>query len=185
MAILQQCELWWARLEPSKPNTKFDAINPKWELQIRTTNKAVKKLWEELSLKVKAVIPEDDDSVPYYSTTLRRPTLKRTGEKMRPVEVVDGAGLPLDPGTIGNGSIGNVRIFQYEALNPKTQSMMIGTQLTGVQITRLVKYTPKPNAEAWIPTEMEIIDPSDLDTDESREEFDKSNISPMNDDLPF
>ena len=36
MAILKNCELWFAKLDPKRPNRKFNPENPTWEIQLRT-----------------------------------------------------------------------------------------------------------------------------------------------------
>ena len=50
MAILKNVELFYPRLDPKKPNSKFNKENPTWEVQIRTRDKKVKAEWVKLNL---------------------------------------------------------------------------------------------------------------------------------------
>ena len=132
MPILKNCEIWFAKLNPSRPNARFSKENPTWEIQLRTKDKAQKKMWEELKLPVKAVLP--DEGEPYFRLNLRKKSIKKDKTPADPVTVVRGDLSPVDPNSIGNGSIGNIRIFQYEY--PKdgggtgTASILMAIQLT-------------------------------------------------------
>jgi len=147
MAILENCTLFYARLDPKRPNRKFDKENPTWEVQIRTSDKAQKKEWEKLHLPVKAIVP--DDGEPYFRVNLKKRSKKeeiKEGEKVliptAPVEVVDSDLETMDPRYIGNGSIGDVRIWQYEY--PKTGGGTgVASILTGLQITKYIEYIPE------------------------------------------
>ena len=61
MAILKNVELFFAKLDPKKPNATFDVNNPTWEVQIRTRDKKVAKQWKDLNINVKT--DDDDDGV--------------------------------------------------------------------------------------------------------------------------
>ena len=74
MAILKNVELFWAQLDPKRPNSKFNKEQPTWDVQIRTRDKKVKAEWVALNLKPKTV--EDDDGV-FYSVTLRKKAKKK------------------------------------------------------------------------------------------------------------
>jgi hypothetical protein len=50
--ILSNVELFFAKLDPANPNSRFDKENPTWEVQIRTKDKAVAKSWKEQNLRV-------------------------------------------------------------------------------------------------------------------------------------
>lgn len=113
MPILSNCEIWFLRADPKRPNAKYSPKNPTWEVQIRTTDKEVKKAWEAMGVNVKAVIP--DDGPAYFKANLKKKSIKESDKTpATPVGVVNGKGMPLDPNTVGNGSIANVRIFQYK-----------------------------------------------------------------------
>lgn len=140
MSILNDCELFFVRCVPDRPNAKFSPENPTWECQIRTSKKEQKKEWETLGLKVATVDP--DEGPVYYKVNLKKGIKKKDGSPADPVKVVDGVLQAIDPGSIGNGSIGNVRIFQYDGKlkdgTPKKSSLLMG-----IQVTTLVKYVRK------------------------------------------
>ena len=50
MAILKNAELFFAKLDPKRPNDRFDKENPTWEVQARTRSKAQAKEWKDLHL---------------------------------------------------------------------------------------------------------------------------------------
>lgn len=160
MPFLQNVEIHFARLHPKFPN-KHNADNPTWEVQLRTTSKVVKKEWEALGLPIKAIVP-DDDSAPYFRAMLRRKSLKKDGTPNTPVELVDGDRNPLEPNLVGNGSIANIRIFQYDYPDKTNPGLMKKASiLSAVQITTLIKstYTPKPREEFDV-APMKVIDPA-------------------------
>lgn len=160
MPILKDCELWFCKLDPKRPNNRFSKDNPTWECQIRTTNKTIKKTWEEAGLSVKAVVP--DEGVPFWRVNIRKKSIKEDGEKASPIKVVDGKLEEIDPNSIGNGSVGNVRIFQYEYPR-KDGGKGIASVLMGVQVTKHIVYVPKPRGDDFETTETEVIDPDSAD----------------------
>ena len=165
MAILKNCEIYFPKLDPKRPNAKYNKKNPTWEIQIRTTSKEVKKQWEEMGIKVKAVIPDEEGEKPYYRANLRKKSIKSDGEPAEPVAVVNGQLDPIDPNTIGNGSIGNIRIFQYEYKNDDESG--IANVLMKIQLTRHVKYVPKQRDDDFEMEETEVIETDDVAGDSS------------------
>lgn len=164
MPIVKDCELWFCKLDPKRPNNKFNKQNPTWECQIRTTDKAVKKSWEELQLPVKAVVP--DEGAPYWRVNLRKKSIKEDGEKSSAIRVINGKMEEIDPNSIGNGSVGNVRIYQYEYPR-KDGGKGIATVLMGIQVTKHIVYKPKPRGDDFEESETETIDPDEADSEES------------------
>jgi hypothetical protein len=158
MPIIKDCELWFAKLDPRRPNAKFNKENPTWEVQIRTTDKDVKKIWEELKLPVKAVLP--DEGVPFWRVNLRKKTIKENKELSSAVKVVNGSLEDIDPNSIGNGSVGNVRIFQYE-FPQKSGGNGLASVLMGIQVTKHIVYTPKPRNDDFEVADSETVDSSD------------------------
>lgn len=154
MPIIKGAELYFSKLNPKRPNSKFNKKNPTWEVQIRTEDKAKKKEWEDLGLAVKAVIP--DDGLPYYRVNLRKKSIKEDGENSSPVSVVDGKLNPVDPDSIGNGSIGNIRIFQYEYTNEGKKG--IASVLMAVQLIKHLVYTAPARDDDFEETETETVD---------------------------
>jgi hypothetical protein len=136
MTILKNVEIWHPKL--TRPSDKFDKLNPRWEVQIRTKDPDVKDEWKKLGLNVKKIAPDEGD--PYWRVNLKKRTKNRQGESSRPIKVVDGKMRPLDGDTIGNGSIANVRILQKEYEKPEGGGKGISSTLMGVQVTRLVPY---------------------------------------------
>ena len=156
MAILKNVELFFAKLDESKPNARFDANNPTWEVQIRTRDKKQAKEWKDLNVNVKT---DDDDNGVFYKATLKKKTRKANGEPQNPVNLVGGDLAPIDPNTLGNGSIGNVRIYQYNYEVGGRKG--IASMLMAVQVTTLKEYTPKPREDDFEMTEMEVIKVAD------------------------
>ena len=156
MAILKNVELFFAKLDESKPNARFDANNPTWEVQIRTRDKKQAKEWKDLNVNVKT---DDDDNGVFYTATLKKKTKKASGEPQNPVNLVGGDLSPIDPNTLGNGSIGNVRIYQYNYEVGGRKG--IASMLMAVQVTTLKEYTPKPREDDFEMTEMEVIKVAD------------------------
>jgi len=152
--ILNNVELHWAKLDPKYPNKTFNK-DGKWEVQIRTRNKAQAKEWKEANLKVTPV--EDEDGV-YYKAMLGKSVKKKDGENNAPVKVVNGSLEDINPTHIGNGSIGNVRLFQYEYTSGegKARKTGIASMLMAIQVTTLNEYIPKPRDDEFEMTETKV-----------------------------
>ena len=140
MAIIKNVEIHYAKLNPKFPNRKFDKENPTWEIQIRTKDKDQLTEWKALGFTPKPVLDEAGERVEYYKFLLKRKINKKNGEPNPPVEVVNGKLEPVDPDTIGNGSVANVRIYQY-TYGEKDEK--IATILQGVQLTKHVYREPR------------------------------------------
>ena len=177
--IIKNCELWYAKLDPKRPNSRFSKKNPTWEVQIRTSDKEVVKIWEQSNLKCKPVIPDEGD--PYWRVNLKKRSIKSDDTPADPVQVVDGNLDPVNPNSIGNGSIGNIRLFQYDYENEDQKG--VASILMGIQLTKHILYKPKPG-ESFEETETEIIAPSeeemedDDDYGEDKPEEEKPKKSP-------
>lgn len=158
MPILNNCELWFAKVDPKRPNARFNKKNPTWELQLRTTSKEKKKEWEDHKLPVKPIIPDDGPS--YFRVNLKKKSFKNDGTPSSFVKVIDKKMNEMDPNSIGNGSIGNVRIFQYEF--PKEGGGTgVATVLMGIQVTKHIKYEAKARDDDFEEGEgeMEVVEP--------------------------
>jgi len=163
MAIIRDCELWFCKLDPKRPNNKFNKKNPTWECQIRTSSKEVKKQWEALNLPVKTIDP--DDGPIYYRVNLRKKSIKVDGEAASPIKVVNGSLEEIDSNTIGNGSIGHVRVFQYD-YTKKDGSPGIVSVLMGIQMKKHIVYKAKPRGDEFEMTETEVIEPEEEDEED-------------------
>ncbi len=125
---IESVELNWARLDTP--------VNPfgteQYELQIATTDKKVAKELTANHFNVK----EKDGK---FTVGLKRKVLKADGSTNGKVRVLNADLSPMEnTREIGNGSIGNVVVFQYpyEAMGRKG----IASSLTAVQVTTLTKY---------------------------------------------
>lgn len=167
MPIIKNAEIWYTKLDPKRPNKSLNKKIPTWEIQIRTKDKEVKKAWEEMDLNVKLV--EDEKYGVYYRVNLKKKAKKETGEDNSPVKLVDGKLDELDPNSIGNGSIGNIRIWQreYEYQGKKG----IASTLMAVQIIKHVVYTPKPFEDEFDETETEVVMPEASGEEKPDEDF--------------
>jgi hypothetical protein len=179
MAILKNCEIWFIKVDPARPNAKFDKANPTWEVQIRTTSKEVKKQWEALGLPVKTMDP--DEGPIYYRVNLKKRQFKEDGTPSSFVEVIDGAKQPVDPNTIGNGSVAHIRIFQYDYTTDKG-TKGVASILMGMQLIKHIKYVPRPREDEFGEEKTETVDPDaaegepfDADTDTSTDDSGDTN----------
>jgi len=194
MAILKNVELWWAKIDPKAPVKNQDADKPDyWDVQVRTTDKAyatamikenikfkpLKRIVKddngnamenELGEKVREVV-KDENGKPYFFVNLRKKVTKVDGSAQQPVQLVAGDLSAINPKEMGNATIGNVRVFQYEYTYQGKKG--IANMLMAIQVTKLIKYEPKSQEDAFEITEMEVvkigdnqtIDNSDLDDD--------------------
>lgn len=142
MIILRDCELWYPKLDPKRPNKKYNKKNPTWEVQIRTTNVNQKKEWEKAGLSVKAVIP-DDGSAPYYRAMLKKNSIKADNTPAKPVEVLRGDLSEADPASISHGSIGHVKLFQREYKDDEGKDRVMSI-LMGIQLKKHIVFTFVP-----------------------------------------
>lgn len=161
--LLEKCEIWYPKLDPERPNAKFSRDNPTWELQLRTKNKEQKKQWEAANLIVKAVMPDVGD--PYWRVNLKKKSIAKGGKAANPVSVVDGNLAPVDPLTIGNGSVANIRVFQYEYTKTDGSGKGLATILMGLQLVKHVRYVPKKRDDDFKRTHTETVAPEEPEDD--------------------
>jgi len=157
MAILKNVELFFAKLDPKRPNATFNTENPTWEVQIRTKDKKQAAEWKALNISVKP--DEDSEGKIFYKATLKKKSKKKdksSGELVanEPVQVVSGSLEKIDPAKVGNGSIANIRLFQYEYEMAGKKG--IASMLMAVQITKLNEYIPKPREDDFEMTDFEV-----------------------------
>jgi hypothetical protein len=177
MAILKNCEIWFAKLNPSRPNSRMDPENPRWEVQLRTHDKDQFAAWKAEGLKPKLLVhPEgheeegqaiiDEKGQKTWRLNLGKNAFKRGLSKDTPlaqrkpndpVEVVDGKMRAIDPDTIGNGSIANVRVFIREYTDNKTGKLAKAGTLMGLQLTKYIVYKQTAREE-FDAEETEVID---------------------------
>lgn len=170
MAIIRKASIFFAKLDPKRPNKRMDPTKPRWEVQLRTHDKAEMQVWKSLSLSVKPVLP--DDGPPYWRVNLAKKVIKSDGTNAQPVEVIDGHKKPLDPNIIGNGSIANIRIHQYEYEDKATKTKKLASMLMAVQVTKLIVYTPEEREDFDEEGDTEVVD--NAATDISDDDFNNS-----------
>jgi hypothetical protein len=161
-AIIKQVELHWPKL--NRPTSPFG--EEIYDLQCRVPVKRKAEL--EQFGKTRTV----DDAPGMVVLNVRKKANKSDGTPARKPIVVDGARDPLDPDTIGNGSIGNIRLRlnDYEIRHPKTGAVTkSGTKavLEAVQVTTLKVFTPKGgDMNDFDEEEMEIVE-DEQDSDDT------------------
>ena len=128
--LISDAELNWARLDTP--------VNPfgteQYELQIATTDAAKAEEWKANHLNVK-----EKEGV--FTVGLKRKAKKADGSDNGKVRVVDGQRNAIENvRSLGNGSRGNVIVFQYpyDAMGRKG----VASSLTAVQVTEFVEYVP-------------------------------------------
>lgn len=172
MAILKNCEIWHVRLDPKRPDSKFDKGNPRWTVQCRTDNPAQKEEWTKAGLAVKLMVHNkgehegepmlNEKGKKQWRINLQRKSKKRDGSSSEPVKVVNGTLDEVDPNTIGNGSVANIRIYQYESKEDKEKLI---SMLMSVQVVKHKVYKMKPREEFEM-TETEVYEAEEKDFDE-------------------
>ena len=119
----------WAKLD--RPVNPFGT--DQYELQIATQDAAQAQDMRDNFLNVK----EKDGT---FTASLKRKAIKADGSDNGKVRVVDGNLQPMDNvGSIGNGSVGNVILFQYPYSAPGRSG--VASSLTAVQVTTLEIYS--------------------------------------------
>ena len=169
--ILKNCEIWHVRLDPKRPDAKFDKENPRWTVQCRTDNPAQKEEWAKAGLTVKLMVHNkgehegepmlNEKGKKQWRINLQRKSKKRNGSDSEPVKVVNGRLDSIDPNTIGNGSIANIRLYQYESKEDKEKLV---SMLMSLQVVKHIVYTPKPREE------FEMTETEEIYNDEGFEE---------------
>lgn len=168
MAILSNVALYYVRCNPARPNRSYDPLKPTWECVLRTTDPQQKAEWESQGCKPKLLVHKDgaEEGMPLlteagqrqWQLRLRKRAMKKDGTANTPVEVVGGGLQPLDPDTIGHGSIGNVRVFQYTYGDEKKTASV----LQAIQVKKLRKVEPRVREE-FDAGDMEFFDDEPMD----------------------
>ena len=138
--VINDCTFKWAKL--SKPVDPFGE-GYAWELQITTDDIETAKEWVSQNLNVKT--SKDNGKTTYYVNLKRWCVKPSTGEKYTPPVVVDGEGKPIDPSTVGNGSEGRVKAYQYQWSRGGNSGT--ATILIAVKVTKLVEFKPSTDID--------------------------------------
>ena len=136
--IVKDVELHWAKLDA--PVDPFKTGEKVWEVQIRTDQENVAKSWaKEYFINAK----KDDEG--FWKANLKRKELNRKGETNAAPVVLGRNNQPMSAVGIGNGSIGDIKLFQYpyDVAGRKGVSSM----LSAVRIKDLKEYTPSSEVD--------------------------------------
>ena len=157
MAIINNVEIHWVKCDPSKPE-RYQGKGPaKFSVQIRVKDKKQKEsLEKEYGFKFSPM--EDKDGKLVYKTSISRYAYgsgpdgnEDTSKPNKPVNVILADGTPLDPNTVGNGSIANISFFTKEDKSGRT--------LKGIQVMKLMKFEPRADEDEFELTDnFEVID---------------------------
>lgn len=197
MAIIENVELWWAKVDAERPVKGQADESDRWEVQLRTTDKALATKWAKENVKFKPLkrVVKDamgepqtdefgeplkeviiaDNGKPYFAVKVSKKTRKADGSAQQPVKVVLGDLSDLDPSKIGNGSIGNVRVFQYD-YNYKGKEG-VANMLMAIQITTLNEYVSQSSEDSFTMVKTKINKAGDNAPQSSQDEID--------DEIPF
>jgi|TARA_R110000851_G_scaffold18332_3_gene57720 hypothetical protein len=121
----------WAKL--GTPVIPFGV--PQYELQIETTDKTIAD-----ELKANHFNVKENAVNKSFTVSLKRKALRQDGSDNGKPTVFDAAALPVaDVTKIGNGSIGNVVVYQMYYKNAGREG--ISNSLTSIQIVDLKEYS--------------------------------------------
>lgn len=83
---------------------------------------------------------DDDGDEVYWKANLKRKETNKDGNPLEPPVVVNGNKQPIDAGTIGNGSTGNLILFQYPYDVAGRKG--VASQISRVQVIDYKVWTP-------------------------------------------
>lgn len=133
---IEGATLNWVKVAKPQQNP-FNKEEYQYEMQIATTDAAKAEEWKANHLNVKT-----KDGV--HTVSLRRKAKRADGSDNGPVRVVDANLAPFENvSTIGNGSVGNVIVFQYPWNNMGRSG--ISSSLTAIQVIEYKEYKPENN----------------------------------------
>ena len=165
-------EIHWVNLDPERPR-KYQENPHRWSVQVRVYDKKEKiKLQKEHGFIWNEVEDEDSGETLWWQSSLGKFAYAYNAETKsedltklnKPVTCIMGDGTPVDPNTVGNGSIANLSITTREAKNG-----IKSRNLLGVQLVKYKKYTPQDQG-----------DPFDLNIETAVEDEDETG-----DELPY
>jgi len=180
MAMYKKCEIYFLKADPKRPNARYNKENPTWEVQLRTTDIEQRDEWRTGGLPVKLLTvlsPKEEgqeeeertktpvltpDGKKIYRVNISKRSLDKEKKPAEAVKVINGRLEDIDPNTVGNGSVANVRVYHYEGKDkegkPKTQSILMALQLT-----KYVLYTGGSRDDDFDTTDTETVMADDND----------------------
>ena len=159
MAIINNVEIHWVKCDPARPERYQNKGPAKFSVQIRVKDKKTKEsLEKDYGFKFSPM--EDKDGKLVYKTSLSRYAFQsdKDGNEdvtklNKPVNVILADGTPVDPNTVGNGSIANISFFTKEDKSGRT--------LKGIQVMKLFKFEARGDEDEFeLTDEFEVIDPA-------------------------
>ena len=188
MALLKNCEVHYVRCDPKRPNGSFNPKNPTWECQIRTADLEQKKEWESLGMRPKLLIGKEgaeNEGEPIlnaagkkqWRVNLKKKSITKDGEKASVPAVVSGGLEPIDPNTVGNGSIAHVRIYQYTFTDKAGVAQKVAV-LMGLQMKKHLFFTPISHDDDFEPEESEMVMPDEGEGGEEGGEGGEQSLAP-------
>jgi hypothetical protein len=199
MATVKNVELWWTKVDPKKPVKSQEEGKPDyWEVQLRTTDKKAALDWAKKNVKFKPLkrtildddgepvldemgeeqkeIVTNDEGKPYFAYKVRRKVKFNDDGTPKKVNVVGGDLSEIKPNSIGNGSVANVRLFQYDYEYQGKKG--IANVLMAIQVTKLLEYVSEADED-----EFDIVDMEIVKADSTRSSSDAAND--LDDEIPF
>ena len=133
--IIFNAELHWVKLG-DKVDMGFDGNSPSWIVEMRTRDKEEGASWKAQNLNVKT---KDDNDGIFWSASVKKPTTAKNGKEQTSPPVVGKDKFPFENVEgIGNGTIANVKIHQFDYdYNGKKG---VGSRLEAIQVVDLVEY---------------------------------------------
>ena len=136
--ILKDVELHWAKLD--KPVDPFKTGERLWEVQIRTSDEVIAKQWaKEYYINAK----KDDEG--FWKANVKRKELNGKGETNKAPDVLGRSNQPISASNIGNGSIGDLKLFQYPYDVAGRKG--VASMLSAVRVTDLKEYAPTSDVD--------------------------------------
>jgi len=126
--IVKDVELHWAKLD--SPVDPFKTGEKVWEVQIRTSDEETAKSWAKDF---------------FWKANIKRKELNRKGETNTAPVVLNRKNEPMSASNIGNGSIGDLKLFQYPYNVAGRKG--VSSMLSAVRIKDLKEYTPSSEVD--------------------------------------
>ena len=156
MAIIRNVEIFWVKCDPKNPS-RYEGKGPaKWTVQFRVKDKDTKKQLEDLYGFKFSPIEDDVSGKLVYKTTISRYAFRadpsgkeNVNDPNKPVSVVLGDLSPVDPNTVGNGSIGHISFSFKDDKSSRT--------LKGIQLIKMKVFEGGSDEEFEATDDFEII----------------------------
>jgi hypothetical protein len=134
---LVDVEINYAKL--TKPVDPWNTGQFQYEMQAATTDATKADEWRANHLNVKSEVnKETKQPTGKFIVSLKRKATKANGEDNGAPQVVDAAAQPIDASTLGNGSRGNVKVYQMAYSVAGREG--IANSLTAIQVTKFEEY---------------------------------------------